>query len=210
MFSKIIDSVNDTLIKESEAIEEIKNNLDEEQVNKVFELIMDCKGKVITTGCGTSGAAAKKIAHTLSCIECPALFLSPSNAVHGGLGVVQNQDIVILFSKGGETQEINDLIPSCKVKGATIIAITESEDSYMAREADVLLKIKVSKEPDDFNMLATSSILATIAVFDAICIAITRFRGFTKEEFAVIHPGGKVGNSLKRKVGKGKADIQEI
>ena len=168
MFSKIIDSVNDTLIKESEAIEEIKNNLDEEQVNKVVELIMDCKGKVITTGCGTSGAAAKKIAHTLSCIECPALFLSPSNAVHGGLGVVQNQDIVILFSKGGETQEINDLIPSCKIKGATIIAITESEDSYMAREADALLKIKVSKEPDDFNMLATSSILATIAVFDAI------------------------------------------
>jgi len=202
MFSKIIDSVNDTLIKESGAIEEIKNNLDEEQVNKVIELIMDCKGKVITTGCGTSGAAAKKIAHTLSCIECPALFLSPSNAVHGGLGVVQNQDIVIVFSKGGETQEINDLIPICKVKGATIIAITESEDSYMAREADALLKIKVSKEPDDFNMLATSSILATIAVFDAICIAITRFRGFTKEEFAVIHPGGKVGNRLKRKIEK--------
>lgn len=202
MFSKIIDSINDTLIKESEAIEEIKNNLDEEQVNKVIELIMGCKGKVITTGCGTSGAAAKKIAHTLSCIECPALFLSPSNAVHGGLGVVQNQDIVIVFSKGGETQEINDLIPSCKVKGATIIAITESEDSYMAREADALLKIKVSKEPDDFNMLATSSILATIAVFDAICIAITRFRGFTKEEFAVIHPAGKVGNSLRRKVEK--------
>ena len=198
MFSKIIDSVNDTLIKESEAIEEIKKNLDEEQVNKVVELIMDCKGKVITTGCGTSGAAAKKIAHTLSCIECPALFLSPSNAVHGGLGVVQKQDIVIVFSKGGETQEINDLIPSCKVKGATIIAITESEESYMAREADALLKIKISKEPDDFNMLATSSILATIAVFDAICIAITRFRGFTKEEFALIHPGGKVGNSLKR------------
>jgi KpsF/GutQ family protein len=199
MFSRIIESVNDTLIKESEAIEEIKDNLVEEQVNKVVKLIMDCKGKIITTGCGTSAAAAKKIAHTLSCIECPALFLSPSDAVHGGLGVVQKQDIVVVFSKGGETQEINNIIPSCKVKGATIIAITESEDSYIARGADALLKIKISKEPDDFNMLATSSILATIAVFDAICIAITRFRGYTKEQFAVIHPGGKVGNNLKGK-----------
>ncbi|MDQ1004891.1 KpsF/GutQ family protein [Neobacillus niacini] len=209
MFSRIIDSVKDTLIKESEAIEEINANLDEEQINKIVELVMDCKGKIITTGCGTSAAAAKKIAHTLSCIECPALFLSPSDAVHGGLGVVRNQDIVIVFSKGGETQEINNIIPSCKVKGATIIAITESEGSYIAREADALLKIKVSKEPDDFNMLATSSILATIAVFDAICIAITRFRGFTKEQFAVIHPGGKVGNTLKRK-NKELEDVQDM
>lgn len=196
MFSSIIESIHDTLLKESEAIVEIKNNLDEEQVNRVAELLTNCKGKIITTGCGTSAQAAKKIAHTLSCIECPALFLAPSDAVHGGLGVVQEEDIVIMFSKGGETQEINNLIPSCKVKGATLIAVTETKDSYIAREADALLNIKISQEPDDFNMLATASILATIAVFDAIAIAITRFRGFTKQQFAVIHPGGKVGNHL--------------
>jgi D-arabinose 5-phosphate isomerase GutQ len=97
MFASIIESVKATLIKESEAIEEIKNNLDEQQVNHVVKLLTKCKGKIITTGCGTSAAAAKKIAHTLSCIECPALFLSPSDAVHGGLGVVQKEDVVIVI-----------------------------------------------------------------------------------------------------------------
>jgi KpsF/GutQ family protein len=199
MFAKIVDSVQDTLTKEAEAILEIKNNINPEQVEQVFELIKNCKGKVITTGCGTSGAAAKKIAHTLSCVECPALFLSPSDAVHGALGVVQKEDIVIAFSKGGATQEINNLIPGCKTKGATLIAVTEAEDSYIAEQSDFILKIKVSKEPDDFNMLATSSTIAAIALFDAISIAMTRFRGYTKEQFAVIHPGGKVGEALSQK-----------
>ncbi|SHS24674.1 putative sugar phosphate isomerase involved in capsule formation [Mycobacteroides abscessus subsp. abscessus] len=199
LFANVIDSVNDTLTKEAEAILEIKNTFDHEQVEKVFELIKNCKGKIITTGCGTSGAAAKKIAHTLSCVECPALFLTPSDAVHGALGVVQKEDIVIAFSKGGATQEINNLIPGCKTKGATLIAVTEVEDSYIAEQSDFLLKVKVSKEPDDFNMLATSSTITIIALFDAISIAMTRFRGYTKEQFAIIHPGGKVGETLTQK-----------
>lgn len=199
MFANVIDSVNDTLTKEAEAILEVKNTFDHRQVETVFELIKNCQGKIITTGCGTSGAAAKKIAHTLSCVECPSLFLTPSDAVHGALGVVQKEDIVIAFSKGGVTQEINNLIPGCLAKGATIIAVTEVEDSYIARQSHYLLKVTVSKEPDDFNMLATSSTIATIALFDAIAIAMTRFRGFTKEQFAVIHPGGKVGEALTQK-----------
>lgn len=198
MFANILDSVQDTLTLEAEAILEIKNSVDPYQIEEVFELIKNCKGKVITTGCGTSGAAAKKIAHTLSCVECPALFLSPSDAVHGALGAVQKEDIVIALSKGGATQEINNLIPGCKTKGAKLIAVTETEDSYIAEQSDVILKIKVSKEPDDFNMLATSSTIAAIALFDAISIAMTRFRGYTKEQFAIIHPGGKVGEALSQ------------
>ncbi|WP_332696450.1 KpsF/GutQ family sugar-phosphate isomerase [Halalkalibacter lacteus] len=198
MFSDIFTSMHQTLTRESEAILEIRDNLSEDQIEKVFHIIRDCKGKIVTTGCGTSAAAARKIAHTLNCVERPSLFLTPSDAVHGGLGVVQKEDVVILFSKGGSTKEINGVIPSCKAKGATLIAVTESEESYMAKECEYLLKLKISKEPDDFNMLATSSILSTIAVFDAITIAVMRDMGFTKEQFAVIHPGGKVGERLTK------------
>lgn len=191
-------SIDDTLKKGSETLLDVMNNLVEEQLIEVYEAINNCKGKIITIGCGTSGAAAKKIAHTLSCVECPALFLSPSDATHGALGVVQKEDIVILISKGGKTKEINDIIPSLKIKGATIIAVTEVEDSVIANAADIFLKVKVNQESDDYNMLATSSTLATIAVYDAIAIAITRFRGYSKEQFAVIHPGGEVGERLNQ------------
>lgn len=199
MFATLKESVEDTLRKESDALIEVLNNLKEEQVKKVYEIIKDCKGKIITVGCGTSGTAAKKIAHTLNCVNCPALFMSPSDATHGALGVVQEQDVVIFFSKGGSTKELYEIVPICKIRGATTIVVTEQEESNLAKEADYILKVKVSKEPDDFNMLATSSTLSTIAVFDAIAIAISRFGGYTKEEFAVIHPGGRVGERLTKK-----------
>lgn len=193
----LLESIHDTLQKESEAILEIKNTFNPDQVNKIYELIRDCKGKIITTGCGTSGAAARKIAHTLNCVECAALFLNPADAVHGALGVVQPNDLVFAFSKGGATTELNNLIPGCKAKGAILIAVTEVENSFIAESSDYIFKLKIENEPDDFNMLATSSTLATIAIFDAICIAITRLRGFTKEQFSIIHPGGKVGERLQ-------------
>ena len=152
--------------------------------------------KVILTGCGTSGTAAQKIEHTLSCVDCPALFLSPANALHGGMGVVQKDDILVLLSKGGHTEELNKMIAPCKERGALLIAVTENEESYMAKESDLVLKIKVEKEPDEYNVLATGSILATLAVFDAIAIAISRMKGFSQKGFLKIHPGGDVGKRL--------------
>lgn len=204
MSAKIMESIRDTLRCEADTIRRLAENMNEEQINDIVKTIIGCKGKIITSGCGTSGAAAKKIAHTLSCVECPALFLSPADAVHGGLGVVQKGDAVILLSKGGSTPEINQMIRACETKGAILIAVTEKEDSYLAKRADYLLKIKIEKEPDDFNMLATASTMAVIAAFDSIAIAITRVRGYSKKQFLLIHPGGEVGNRLLEEEGEDK------
>lgn len=170
--------------------------IDPKQFTAAAELLATCKGKIVTTGTGTSGAAAKKIAHTLSCVERPALFLSPADAVHGGLGVVQQEDLVILFSKGGKTQELAALIPALETKGCTTLAVTENEESPLARRATAVLRVYVSGEPDPFNMLATSSTAAVIATFDALAIVAMTQTGFTREQFGVIHPGGAVGERL--------------
>jgi D-arabinose 5-phosphate isomerase GutQ len=153
-------------------------------------------GRVATAGCGTSAAAAKKIAHSLSCIERPAFFLSPADAVHGALGSVQPGDVAVCISKGGNMPEILAMLPAFKTKNVSIIGVTEKEDSRLGGLATVLLKVKVNKEADSFNMLATTSIMAVTAVFDAMCIAIIKRMGYTRDRFAVIHPGGAVGERL--------------
>lgn len=194
--SEIITEINRCLTMEAEAVSRLTRELDRDAVSAVIEALANCSGKVILSGCGTSAMAARKIAHSLSCIEIPALFLSPADAVHGALGVLRQEDILILVSKGGNTQELVNLIPACKVKGVLLIGVSENPDSVIARQADIYLRIKVAREPCRFNMLATASTLAVIAAFDAICIALMQMTGFTRERFAVIHPGGAVGERL--------------
>jgi KpsF/GutQ family protein len=189
-------SVTNTLTIESKSIADLMNTVSKETILKVITCIGDCKGKILVAGCGTSAAAARKIAHSLCCVERPACYLNPADAVHGALGLLQKEDIFILISKGGNTSEIVSMIPACKTKGATLIGVTENPDSILGKAADILLKIKVDKEPDEFNMLATASTMAVIAVFDAICIALISYTHYTREQFAVIHPGGAVGNRL--------------
>lgn len=194
--TEIISEVKRALEIEADSIRNLTEVLSEESVLKVAEALKNCKGKVILSGCGTSAQAAKKISHSLSCIEIPALFLSPADAVHGALGVLQKDDVFILISKGGNTKELVSLIPACKTKGALLIGVSENPDSVIAREADIFLFVKVEKEPCRFNMLATASTLAVISTFDAICIALMQMTGYTREQFAVIHPAGAVGDRL--------------
>ena len=196
---EILSEINRCLTMEAESIARLTQELDQDAVLAVAGALMNCKGKVILSGCGTSAMAARKIAHSLSCIEIPALFLSPADAVHGALGVLQQEDILILISKGGNTQELVNLIPACKTKGALLIGVSENPASVIARQADLYLKVKVEREPCRFNMLATASTLAVIATFDAICIALMQMTGYTREQFAVIHPGGAVGERLLNK-----------
>ena len=196
---EILSEINRCLTMEAESIARLTQELDQDAVLAVAGALMNCKGKVILSGCGTSAMAAGKIAHSLSCIEIPALFLSPADAVHGALGVLQQEDILILISKGGNTQELVNLIPACKTKGALLIGVSENPDSVIAGQADIYLKVKVEQEPCRFNMLATASTLAVIATFDAICIALMQMTGYTREQFAVIHPGGAVGERLLNK-----------
>lgn len=198
--SEILSEINRCLTMEAESIAQLRQTLEQEAVLAAAKALMNCKGKVILSGCGTSAMAARKIAHSLSCIEIPALFLSPADAVHGALGVLQQEDILILISKGGNTQELVNLIPACKTKGALLIGVSENPESVIARQADIYLKVKVEQEPCRFNMLATASTLAVIATFDAICIALMQMTGYTREQFAVIHPGGAVGERLLNKL----------
>lgn len=196
---EILSEINRCLTMEAESIAALRQTLDQEAVLAAAKALMDCKGKVILSGCGTSAMAARKVAHSLSCIEIPALFLSPADAVHGALGVLQREDVLILISKGGNTQELVNLIPACKTKGALLIGVSENPESVIAGQADIYLKVKVEQEPCRFNMLATASTLAVIATFDAICIALMQMTGYTREQFAVIHPGGAVGERLLNK-----------
>lgn len=162
----------------------------------VLDLLTACKGRIVTSGCGTSGAAAKKIAHTLSVVERPSFFLSPTDAVHGALGSVQSGDVAILISKGGNTHEILSMIPALKTKDVVIVGVTENPESKLAAAADYLVHVRVEKEADGFNMLATTSTLAVVAYFDALAIALIDTTGFTRKQFALIHPGGAVGERL--------------
>jgi KpsF/GutQ family protein len=181
---------------EAEAVGNLAQAVDPAAFVRCVDLLAQCSGRILTAGVGTSAAAARKVAHSLCCIERPALFLSPGDAVHGGLGAVQPGDVVIAISKGGNTREIVNLIPAIQTKKATLIGVTENPDSVLARESDLWLKVRVNREPDTFNMLATASTMAVIAVFDAACIALMKITGYTREQFAVIHPGGAVGDRL--------------
>lgn len=194
--NELWNSILNTLDIEANSIKKLKDTLSQKAVLDIVKLIGACKGRILVSGCGTSGAAAKKIAHSLCCVERPACFLNPSDAVHGGLGLLQKDDILILVSKGGNTTELVNLIYACKIKKAKLICVTENSDSILGKKSDIVLKIKVEKEPCPFNMLATASTLAVIATFDAICIALMFYTNYTKEQFAIIHPGGSVGARL--------------
>ena len=196
---QIISEVERTLEIESRSIAQLIEDLDMGAVVRVAEALKACRGRIVLSACGTSAMAAKKIAHSLCCIERPALFLTPSDAVHGALGVLQKDDVYILISKGGNTGELTRLIPACKTKGALLIGVSENPDSAIAKAADIYLKVKVAQEPCRFNMLATASTLAVIATFDAICIALMQMTNYTREQFAVIHPAGAVGDRLLEK-----------
>ena len=181
---------------EAASVRRLQETIDPEIFSQCVMAIAECQGRVLTAGCGTSAAAARKIAHSLCCIERPALFLAPGDALHGGLGLAQPGDVAILISKGGNTREIVSLLPPLKAKHVPIIGVTENPDSSLGRAADFLLRVKVEREPDEFNMLATASTIAVIAVFDALCIALMKVTGYTQSQFAIIHPGGAVGERL--------------
>jgi D-arabinose 5-phosphate isomerase GutQ len=174
----------------------LKSTIDRAAIAACVRLIGECKGRIVTAGLGTSGVAARKIAHSLSCIERPAFYLSAGDAVHGALGAVQPGDVAVLISKGGATGELLALLPGLRSKGVPIIGVTEKADSPLASASTVVIRVAVAREADEFNMLATTSTMTVVAVFDAICIALMTYTGFTREQFGVIHPGGAVGERL--------------
>lgn len=152
--------------------------------------------RIAASGCGHSGIACRHFAHLMCCIERPARFLSPAEAVHGGLGFVQAGDVLLLASRGGKTDELLPIADIARAKGATLIAVTENLSSPLAEKSDIVLAMKVTRECDRYDSQGTTSFAVTCAIFDALQTAVIELTGFKNEQFAAIHPGGAVGKRL--------------
>ena len=195
MKKKSLHTAIESLNIESKAIIDIAGYLDAKKFGEAVDILSACP-KIITCASGSSGIAAKKFAHSLCCIERNAQFLSPAEAVHGGMGCVKKGDAVVMVSRGGQTVELLPIIEVCNIKGATLIAITENVNSTLAKKAQIVVPIKIEKESDKYNVMATSSFMATVALFDAMLVAIMEETGYKLEQFALIHPGGAVGKRI--------------
>ncbi len=195
MKEKSLQLAKESLRIESKAIDDIIGYLDIEKFKKAIDILC-ISPKIITCASGTSGIAAKKFAHSLCCIEKNAQFLSPAEAVHGGMGCIKKGDAVILVSRGGKTVELLPIVEVCNAKEATVITITENLNSPLAKKAQVVVPLKIERESDKYNVMATSSFIATIAIFDAMLVAIMEETDYRLEQFSLIHPGGAVGKKL--------------
>ena len=193
---KSIEMARQSLEIEANAVKDVLDKMDWVAFQKATEALSKCD-KIITCASGSSGIAAKKFAHTLCCIERPAQFLPPCEAMHGGLGAVQKGNVV-LVSRGGKTAELLPVLDVSIKKGATVIGVTENMDSPIAKQSDIVLPMHIEKESDKYNMQATSSYIATIALFDALICAVMEETDYKKEQFALIHPGGAVGERLNK------------
>jgi len=162
------------------------------------ERIRQCRGRVILTGMGKSGIVCRKIAATLSSTGTPAFFMHPAEAIHGDLGVLQGDDVVLAMSYSGETEELTRVLETIKRLGTTLIALTGDTQSTLARAADVLLDCSVSEEACPMNLVPTASTTAALAMGDALAMAVLVEKGFRPEDFATLHPGGKLGQRLRR------------
>ncbi len=180
---------------ESKAITKQIDQIDKEFIN-ACELCLECSGKLIVMGLGKSGHIADKIAATLSSTGTPSYFIHPSEAIHGDLGMIDEKDIVLIFSYSGETEEIISLIPYLKNKEIKIISFTGNIDSKLSLESDIHINVPVDEEACPMNLAPTASTTTALAVGDAFAVALLERKGFTKEDFAKSHPGGSLGKQL--------------
>lgn len=193
----IIKKAKDSIRIESKAIADIIDYLDEDRFYEAVKALSICP-KIITCASGSSGIAAKKFAHSLCCIERNAQFLSPAEAIHGGMGCMKKGDAVVIVSRGGKTAELLPIIDVCNKKEVILIGVTESVDSPLARQSQIVIPMRIERESDPLNIMATSSFVVTIAIFDALLAAIMETTDYRLEQFALIHPGGAVGNRLNK------------
>ena len=180
---------------EAEAVKSLEERIDH-RFDKAIRMLLACKGRVIVTGMGKSGIIAQKIASTFNSTGTAALFLHPAEGVHGDLGAVLKDDLVICISKSGNTEEILRLVPVFKRQGLPIIALTGNPDSSLGRESDAVLDVGVREEACPFDLVPSSSTTATLVMGDALAIALLQQRGFSAEDFVQLHPAGDIGKRL--------------
>lgn len=195
MEKQILTDAMETFRIEAESLAETAKVLDAEAFGRAVEVLSKAP-RIAAAGCGHTGIACRHFAHLMCCIERPARFLSPAEAVHGGMGFLQPGDVMLLASRGGKTDELMPIADICRKKGVTVIAVTENLSSPLAEKADIVLAMKVMRECDPYNCQGTTSFAVTCAIFDALQVAVLEHTGFRNEEFAVIHPHGAVGKRL--------------
>lgn len=184
---------------EAEAVAALEGRIDM-AFSEAVELILNCKGRVVVTGVGKSGIVARKIVATLNSTGTPALFLHPGDALHGDLGMVRKEDVVVCLSKSGDTADLQNLLPLFKQIGVPIIAIVGNLNSRLAATADIVLNVGVKEEACPHDLAPTASTTAAVAMGDALAIALLERKNFTAEDFARYHPGGNLGKRLLLRV----------
>ncbi|MCV3480627.1 KpsF/GutQ family sugar-phosphate isomerase [Campylobacter lari] len=185
---------------ESKTILDLCDNLDED-FNKAIELILSIKGRCVVSGMGKSGHIGAKIAATLASTGTPSFFMHPGEALHGDLGMLTSEDVLLAISNSGETEEVLKLIPVIKKRKIPLIVMAGNQNSTLAKQADIFINIAVKKEACPLQLAPTSSTTATLAMGDAIAVALMRARNFRPDDFALFHPGGSLGRKLLTRVG---------
>ena len=196
MKSSTFEFMRSSVAAERRALDVLHEQMDENEFLKTLDFILKSNLTVLSA-CGSSGFAAKKFAHSLCCVECPAKFVPPSEAVHGGMGALKPDNLLILVSKGGKTDELIPLVSIAKSKGAKIALVTANRDSELAKSADAVLLLPDVPESDVYGVMSTASFAATIAIFDALMMGIMEEKNYALSDFALIHPGGAVGKKIR-------------
>ncbi len=182
---------------ESDSILATRDKMDMEAFAKAVEALSKAE-RIGTAGCGHSGIACMHFAHSMCCVERPARFISPAEAIHGATGYLQEGDVMVWASRGGKTDELFKILEICHVKKVTVIGVTENLASPLAEMSDIVIPMVVTEETDRYNSQGTSSFTALAAVFDALQTAVIEETGYRNEQFALIHPGGAVGKRLNK------------
>jgi len=194
-----IETARHVLRAEGEAVLSLAERLGA-HFEKAVETILSCKGRVIVTGVGKSGIVASKIAATLTSTGTPSVFIHPGDAAHGDIGIVGTNDVVVFVSKSGETAELAQLLPVLKRLGVPLISITARKDSPVALASDSVIETGVISEACPFDLVPTTSTTCALAVGDALAVTLLKKKGFTREDFAFVHPGGVLGQMLNLRV----------
>lgn len=196
---EMINLAKEIFDTEIEELKKVRDRISEEIV-KAVKMIIDCKGKVVITGIGKSGIIGKKIAATLASTGTYAVFMNSAEGLHGDLGMITPQDVVIAISNSGNSDEVISILPSVKKIGAKLIAMTGNANSRLGKEADIILDIGVEREACPMNLAPTSSTTSTLVMGDALAVLLIKEREFKPENFAVYHPGGSLGRRLLMRV----------
>lgn len=197
--SEIIAKGKEVIRIESEAVANLAASINEDFVRAV-DTMLECRGRVVLTGMGKSGLIAKKIVATLNSTGTAAIYLHPTDALHGDLGMVRSEDVVIMISKSGNTEEVLNLLPMLKRLKVSLIAMCGDSRSKLAEECDIFLNISVKEEACPHDLAPTASTTATLAMGDALSVALLQKRNFTAEDFAYLHPGGSLGKRLSLEI----------